>query len=90
MGEITEIDREGKMRTFLTKFTREKIRFCLAIFNISIVSHVSRLLILRSLLTGHLPMSQKIVQTQNRQFSRNLYHSTLSWSKLTTQNIFDL
>ena len=50
MGEITEIDREGKMRTFLTKFTREKIRFCLAIFNISIVSHVSRLLILRSLL----------------------------------------
>ena len=27
MGEITEIDREGKMRTFLTKFTREKMRF---------------------------------------------------------------
>ena len=41
-------------------------------------------------LTGYLPMSQKVGETQNRQFSRNLCHSTLSWSKLTTQNIFDL
>ena len=28
-------------------------------------------------LTGHLPMSQKVVQTQNRQFPRNLCQSTL-------------
>ena len=27
MGEITEIEREGKMRTFLTKFTHEKYVF---------------------------------------------------------------
>ena len=38
-------------------------------------------------LTGYLPMSQKVGETQNRQFSRNLCHSTLSWSRLTTQNI---
>ena len=41
-------------------------------------------------LTGHLPMSQKVVQTQNRQFPRNLCQSTLPWSKLTTQNISGL
>ena len=41
-------------------------------------------------LTGYLPMSQKVVQIQNRQFSWNLCQSTPSWSKLTTQNIFDL
>ena len=44
----------------------------------------------RVILTGFLPMSQKVGETQNRQFSRNLCHSTLSWRKLTTQNIFDL
>ena len=41
-------------------------------------------------LTGYLPMSQKVVQIQNRQFSWNLCQSTLSWSRLTTQNIFGL
>ena len=41
-------------------------------------------------LTGYLPMSQKVAETQNRQFFRNLCHSTLSWSRLTNQNIFDL
>ena len=42
------------------------------------------------ILTGHLPMSQKVVQTQNHQFPRNLCQSTLPWSKLTTQNISGL
>ena len=41
-------------------------------------------------LTGHFSKPQKVIQTQNRQFSRNLCLSNLSWSKLTTQNIFDL
>ena len=41
-------------------------------------------------LTGHLPMSQKVVQIQNRQFLWNLCQLTLSWSRLITQNIFGL
>ena len=62
------------------------------IMKIQVISDNSRpiLIFQTNILTGYLPMSQKVGETQNRQFSRNLCHSTLSWSKLTTQNIFDL